>query len=236
MAGFFKVLWRINAVLVFLALVALLAFVVLLSKERIKQPLWNYIVPPPPVAAAPVKSCYRYDLEQDLLIGGDTARDDFELFRLVRWGKVNGRAVTPEASATVNLLIVDKKTGANKWLFQGFDRAIVSQETVLTGRWYWHEPEVDDDIAIDLVVMKVIDADSNGDGVLTSEDRQTLYVVRFPAAGPEKLLTADAIWFTVQKNKEYQVGYRDAGEGYLATYALPDFTLVSKVKVEGMPQ
>ena len=61
-------------------------------------------------------------------------------------------------------------------------------------------------------------------------------LARFPAAGPVKLLDADAIWFTMQKNKEYQVGYREKGEGFLATYALPDFTLTSKIKIEGMPQ
>jgi hypothetical protein len=231
MAGVFKILWRVNAVLVFLALVIIIAVLVLIAKEPVTKLLRPYFVALPSVA--PVKPVYRYELEQDLLIGADTSREDFELFRLVRWGKA--RAGAPEASATVNLLLVDKKVGTNKWLFTGFDRAIVNQETVLTGRWYWREPEVDDDIAVDLVVIKVIDADSNGDGILTAEDRQTLYVVRFPAAGPQALLSADAIWFTSQKAKQYQIGYRDHGDGYLATYALPDFTLVSKVKVEGMP-
>jgi len=71
--------------------------------------------------------------------------------------------------------------------------------------------------------------------VLTADDRQTLYIARFPAAAPEKLLTADAIWFTMQNKKEYQIGYREKGEGFLAVYALPDFTLVSKTKIEGFP-
>ena len=106
---------------------------------------------------------------------------------------------------------------------------------MLTGRWYWHEPEIDDDIPVEIVVLKVIDADTNSDGAFTADDRQTLYVARFPAAGPEKLLTADAIWFTMQNKKEYQIGYREKGEGFLAVYALPDFTLVSKTKVEGFP-
>jgi hypothetical protein len=51
-----------------------------------------------------------------------------------------------------------------------------------------------------------------------------------------KVIDADTIWFTMQKNKEYQVGYREKGEGYLAAYALPDFTLVSKTRIKGVPQ
>lgn len=235
MAAFFKWLWRVNAVLVFAALVAVIAFLVLSAKARPTQPLQAYFVPPPPQAAVKSKPAYSYELEKDLLIGANTGRENFEIYRLVRWGKIAGKPVTPEAAATVNLLVADKKTGTNKWLFPGFDRAIVNQETVLTGRYYWHEPEIDDDIAVEIVVLKVIDADSNGDGALTADDRQTLYIARFPAAAPEKLLTADAIWFTMQNKKEFQIGYREKGEGFLAVYALPDFTLVSKTKVEGMP-
>jgi hypothetical protein len=235
MAGFFKVLWRINAVLAFVALVAVIGFVVLFSKERIDRPLLDYFVPPA-AAAVPQKAAYHYDLEKDFLIGADTASADFELYRLVRWGKIDGKAMPPEASATVNLLVADKKSGATRWLFPGFDRTVISQEPVLTGRWYWREPESDDDIPVEIVVLKVIDADTNGDGALTLDDRQTLYVARFPAAGPVKLLEADAVWFTMQKNKEYQVGYREKGEGYLVTYALPDFSLVTKTKIEGLPQ
>lgn len=237
MQVFFKTLWRVNAVLVFLALIAVIVFVVLFSKERINKPLLYYFVPPPPAAAVKPKPTYSYVLEKDLLVGVDTDREDFEIYRLVRWGKIKGQPVTPEAAATVNLLTVDKKTGAAKWLFPGFDRAIVGQETVLTGRWYWHEPEADDDIPVDLVVLNVVDADSDGDDALTEDDRHTLYVVRFGSGTPpEKLLTADAVWFTMQKNKDYQVGYREKGVGYLATYSLPDFTLTSKTRIEGMPR
>jgi hypothetical protein len=238
MPAFFKVLWRVNAVLVFVALVALLAFIVLFSKERISQPLLNYFVPPPAAEKIKPSPTYNYVLEKDLLIGADTNREDFEVYRLVRWGKVNGKPATPEAAATVNLLVTDKRTNSNKWLFQGFDRSIVGQEAMLTGRWIWREPEVDDDVPVELVVLRVIEADSNGDGALTQDDRQTLYIARFAATPPtpEPFLTADAIWFTMQKAKEFQVGYRDKGIGYLAVYALPDFKLVSQTKIEGMPK
>lgn len=241
MARFFQVLWRINAVLAFVALAAFIVFVGLFSKERITKPLLYYFVPPPPVAPAVPerpKPTYSYTLEKNLLIGADAGSADYEIYRLLRWGKIDGRPVTSEAAAAVNFLVTSKKTGANTWLFKGFDRAIVGQEPMLTGRWYWHEPDADDDIAVDIVVLKVVEADSDGDGYLTQEDRQTLYVARFAEdkqPAPEKLLSADAVWFMEQKNKDFDIGYRDHGEGFLAVYSLPDFKLQSKTKIEGLP-
>jgi hypothetical protein len=240
MADFFKILWRINAVLAFVALVALFALVGLIVRERIDGPLLASFLPPPPAATAIKPKTHPaavYTLEKDMLVGAEIEHEDLEVYRLERWGKAKGEPATAEAAATVNLLLVDRKAGTTHWLFAGFNRAIVTQDAVLTGRWYWHEPEVDDNVPVELAVLKVIDADTDGDGVLSSADRQSLYVVRFGApAAPEKLLTADAIWFTQQKAKEYQVGYREHGEGFLATYALPDFTLTSKLKVEGLPK
>lgn len=230
MAGFFKVLWRINAVIAFLALMAALALLVLISKDRL--PLVWQVAVPQRIAAPAAAPVYRYDLEKDLLIGADTSTPDFEVFRLVRWPQHR----PSDTAVAVNLVVADKKAGTTKWLFDGFDRVILDQEPILTGRWYWKEPEADDDIPVEIVVLKVVDADSNGDGALTLDDRQTLYVMRFPATGPEKLLEADTIWFTIQKNKEYQVGYREKGEGFLAIYALPDFTLKSKIAIAGLPK
>jgi hypothetical protein len=232
MAGFFKVLWRINAILAFVALAAALALLVFLCQDRL--PLAWLGAPMPQAVAAPpyAPPAYRYDLEKDLLIGADTSAPDFEVFRLVRWPSHR----PADTAVAVNLVVADKKAGSTKWLFDGFNRAILDQEPILTGRWYWKEPEADDDIPVEIVVLKVVEADTNGDGKLSLDDRQTLYVMRFPASGPEKLLEADTIWFTTQKNKEYQVGYRENGEGFLATYALPDFTLKSKIAIAGLPK
>lgn len=235
MAGFFKFLWRLNAVLAFVALLALIVFFTLFSKERIRQPLLNYIIPPPLAGQVKPKPTYSYVLEPDLMVGGSTASQSFELYRLVRWGKIKGRPVTPEAAATVNLLITDKKTKANRWLFGSFNQVIVGQEPLLTGRWYYYEPEIDDDVPVHLMVLRVVDADTNNDGAFTAEDRQTLYVARFEKGDAAKVMSADQIWFTTQKNKEFVVAYRDHGAAMFATYALPDFKLVSQTPIEGMP-
>jgi hypothetical protein len=235
MAGFFRFLWRLNAVLAFIAALAAIVFLVLFSKERIKQPLMNYVVPPP-VVTVKAKPAYSYVLEQDMVAGASSDNVPFNLYRLVRWGKIKGQPMTPEAAATVNILVVDKKTSANSWMFPGFERSILSQEPLLTGRWYYREPDVDDDVPLRLLVLRVVDADSNADGYLGAGDRQSLYLYRFDGKPPEKLMSADQIWSADQLGKVFQVTARDGGEAYFATYALPDFKLVSKTAIRDMPK
>lgn len=241
MAGFFRILWCINAVLAFFAASAALAFVALMAKDRIDLPLLNNLVSPPQQQqpsspAVPTKIAYSYQFEPDIFLGPSTDNADFELFRLLRWGKADGHPVTLAASATVNLLVQDKKTNANHWLFSGFDRAILAEVPILTGRWYYHEPQSDDDVPVELMVLRVVEADSDNDGVLTSRDRQTLYAVRLPAAAPEKILTADQIYFTRQMAKTFQVSYREAGHSYLVSYSLPDFKEAVRSEISAMPQ
>lgn len=234
MSGFFKFLWRLNAVLAFAALLAAIVFLTLFSKERMTQPLLNYFVPPPLAPVVKVQPTYSYVLEPDMVIGASTDELSFNLYRLVRWGKIHGRPVTPEAE-TVNILVTDKKTNANKWLFKGFDRVIVGQDSLLTGRWYYHEPVIDENVPLHLLVLRLVETDTNGDGVLGVGDRQTLYICRFEGGEPEKLMTADQIWFTNQSGKTYLVSYRDKGVAWLTTYSLPDFKVISQTEIKEMP-
>ena len=236
MAGFFRVLWRINAVLAFGAALLAIVFLTLFSRDRIKQPLLNYFVPQATVQAVKAPAVYSYSLEPDLFIGASDNQDNFELYRLLRWGNSSAHPGTPDASATVNILVIDKKTGNNTWLFPGYDRVITGQEAMLTGHWYYHEPQVDDDVPVELMVLKVVEADTNGDGFLSNADRQTLYVARFPNGVPEKILSADQIYFTRQQGKEFLVSHRDKAVSYFTTFSLPDFQQVKQTIVKDMPQ
>lgn len=234
MSGFFRFLWRVNAVLAFVALLVGIVFMTLFSKERIRQPLLNYFIPPPVQMVKP-QPTYTYVLEPDLVVGASTDTDEFELYRLVRWGKIDGKPVTPEAAATVNILIADKKKDTRTWLFKGNSRVILGQEALLTGRWYYREPEIDEDIPVHLIVLKVVEADTNGDGVFSADDRQSLYVARFEGGPPDKILTADQIWQDNQRGKTFFVSYRDQGKAWFATYSLPDFKLISQNEIPDMP-
>jgi len=235
MAGFFKFLWRLNAVLAFLALTAAVVFLALFSKERIDRPLLNYVIPPVEQKAKP-RPTYTYVLEPDLVVGGAVRDNPFELYRLVRWGKTKNRRAENDAAAAVNVLIVDRRTNSTSWLFKGFDRVILSQTPLLFGRWAYDEYEVDEIAPIHQIVMRVVDEDTNKDGYLTEDDRQTLYICHFDGKDPTKILSADQIWTTDQNGKTYTVTYRDGGAGYIATYSVPDFTLLSTIKIDDMPK
>jgi hypothetical protein len=235
MAGFFRFMWRLNAVLAFLALIAAVVFFTLFSKERIDKPLLNYFVPPLEQKVAP-RPTYTYVLEPDLIVGGATDANPFALYRLMRWGKTKTHRAENDASAAVNILIVDKKAKTTSWLFKGFDRVILSQTPLLLGRWAYDDYEADEIAPIHQVVMRVVDADTNKDGYLTEDDRQTLYICHFDGKDPIKILSADRIWTTDQNGKTYVVTYRDGDAAYIATYSVPDFTLQEQIKIDNMPR
>jgi len=234
MAGFFRFLWRLNAVLAFAALVAAIVFLTLFSKERIDRPLLAYVVPQLEQTVK-VRPTYTYVLEPNLVIGGSVGDNPFDLYRLVRWGKFKHHRAENDAAAAVNILIVDKKTKTTSWLFKGFDRVILSQTPLLLGRWAYDDYEADEIAPIHQIVMRVIEADTDHDGYLTEDDRQTLYICHFDGKDPIKILSADQIWTMDQSGKTYVVSYRDGKKGYIATYSVPDFTLQDRIEVDGMP-
>jgi len=235
MAGFFRFLWRLNAVLAFFALVAAIVFLTLFSKERIDRPLLNYVVPPIVQKVSPRPS-YTYGLEPDLIVGGSTEANSFALYRLMRWGKIKTHRAENDAAAAVNVLIVDKKTKTTSWLFKGFDRVILAQTPLLLGRWAYDDYAADEIAPIHQVVMRVVEADTNKDGYLTEADRQTLYICHFDGKDPTKILSADQIWTTDQNGKTYTISYRDGDAAYIATYSVPDFTLQEQIKIDDMPK
>jgi hypothetical protein len=235
MAGFFRFLWRLNAVLAFAALVAAIVFLTLFSKERIDRPLINYVVPPVVQKVKP-RPTYTYVLEPNLIVGGSTTDNAFALYRLTRWGKVNGRRAENDGAATVNVLIVDKKTKTSSWLFKSFDQVIVSQTPLLLGRWAYDDYPPDEVAPIHQVVMRVVEEDTNKDGYLTADDRQTLYICHFDGKDPVKILSADQIWTTDQNGKVYTVTYRDGDAAWIATYSVPDFALQDRIRIDDVPK
>jgi hypothetical protein len=235
MAGFFRFLWRLNAVLAFVALVAAIVFLTLFSKERISQPLLNYFIPPATQTVKPLLT-YTYVLEPNLVLGGSSESNPFTLYRLMRWGKIKHHSGEPDMAAAVNILVVDKKTKTTAWLFKGVNRIIVSQSPLLLGRWAFDDYEADEIAPIHQVVMRIVEQDTNKDGYLGVDDRQTLYICRFDGKEPEKILSADQIWTADQDGKTYTISYRDGEKATIATYSVPDFKLIEQTKIDGMPK
>ena len=233
MTGFFRFLWRLNAVLAFVALVAAIVFLTLFSKERIDRPLLNYFVPPPAVKPIPT---YTYSLEPNMVLGGSAEPNPFTLYRLMRWGQIKQRGGEPDTAAAVNVLVVDKTTKSAQWLFKGFDRIIVSQSPLLLGRWAYDDYEADEIAPIHQVVMRIVEQDTNNDGYLGIDDRQALYICRFDGKELEKILSADQIWTADQDGKTYTISYRDGEASVIATYSVPDFKLIDLTPIGGMPK
>jgi hypothetical protein len=224
--GFFRFLWRLNAILAFAVAVAGLWFIAVMSRDRLPWP--NLLQTP--AKAAPQKSApsYAYALEPDLLVGGPEAYP-IKLYRLVRWDEAKrSTARTPYATAaTVNILVVDKVTGANHWLFHGFDRSILSQDPLMSSVAVNENDDTERGSPIRCLVLRVADTGW----------QQSLYVWRYDGNEPLKILTADQIWMADQIERDkYLVSYKTGPLAFFATYSVPDFTLLSQVPIQNMPE
>jgi hypothetical protein len=224
--GFFRLLWRVNAVLAFAVAIAGLWFIAVMSQGRLEWPaLFQTPAKTEPQKAAPN---YTYALEPNLLVGGAEAYP-FKLYRLMRWDEPRRRtARTPYATAAaVNILVVDKETGANHWLFRGFDRAILSQDPLMSSVAVNETWDTERGSPIRCLVLRVADTGW----------QQSLYVWRYDGSEPLKVLTADQIWMADQIERDkYLVSYKTGSLAFFATYSVPDFQLLSQVPIKDMPE
>jgi hypothetical protein len=245
--GFFRWVWRLNALLLavgglFLLVMAIMAF--------FTRPWYG---PTPEGHFAPVpKGAEKHSTYRIARLEISVGHED--IFQLGRWdGSPNEYGlqdiiVAPRSAVytgpnTVNLLAVDDVSGASHWLFRGYDREIVRQETVTKRDEEPGPPTVaapgtpapygNHSIAL---VIHTIDADTDKDGELTGKDRQSLYIYRPGMGFAVKLLDADLVLSTAQADDaHYLVVYERGRDAIAATYSLPDFKLVSQKRIPPVP-
>lgn len=143
----------------------------------------------------------------------------------------------------MNLLAVDGTNGSGHWLFHGFNREIVSEDTVTrTG-------DRSDSVAVAIpgniatsrasaiaIVVHTIDADTNKDSALTDKDKQSLYVYRPGMGFATKLIDVDYLLSSTQTNgARYLVVYERGKTAFASIYSLPDFNLVSERPLPSVP-
>jgi len=223
--GFFRFLWRVNAILAFAVAVAGLWFIAWMSRDQLP---WHHLFQKPTQTETQHTAPYTYALEPNILVGGPEAYP-FKLYRLVRWDEsVRRTARTPySTAATVNILVVDKQTGANHWLFRGFDRTIVSQDPLMSSVAINETWETERGHPIRVLMLRVADTGW----------QQSLYVWRYDTGEPQKILTADQIWMASQiESDKYLVSYKSGPLAYFATYSIPDFKLLSQTPIRNMPE
>ncbi|HWY64097.1 MAG TPA: hypothetical protein VNX61_02705 [Rhizomicrobium sp.] len=165
-----------------------------------------------------------------------------ELVALDRWRgspETDGVAESAVSSARyvqsrrVNLLAVDQVTAESHWLFKGYDRAIVADDTVYDSISLRRDQASSSPIAL---VMIVADSDTNKDGEMSEEDRQTLYVYRPGTAQAVRLLTADLIVSRLQTSDDrYLVIYENGSSAVAATFSIPEFKLIVQKPLPKVP-
>ena len=223
--GFFRFLWRLTAILAFVIVLAGLCFAVWAGKDTLP---WRTLFKPPSAAAKQSAPVYNYALEPNILVGGPEAYP-VKLYRLVRWDEAQRRtARTPYATAaTVNILVVDRESGANRWLFRGNERNILSQDPLMSSVAVNETWDTERGSPIRCLVLRVAD----------TAWQQSLYVWRYDNNEPLKILTADQIWMADQIEKDkYLVSYKTGPLAFFATYSVPDFKLISQTPIQHMPE
>jgi hypothetical protein len=234
---FFRVVWRLNAVLLALGGILIIGFA---ASNLLFTPHWQ---PAPEGVFAPVPK----DAEKDSTYRLEPTSVGFtgeSILSLHKWKgapRSYGLAATElrdsssYASAVdgVNLLALNDATGTGHWLFHGYRRAVLS-EMGMTREGAAPVPGVVPNAVA--LVIRTIDADTNNDGELAEKDRQSLYFYRPGMQFAEKFLDADHIISREQTDTDsFLVVYERGKSAIAATYGIPGFKLKSEKQVPSVP-
>jgi hypothetical protein len=258
---FFRWIWRFNGVVL-----ALLCFVTVAAIGYNVTSGWfrNYgenpeghFVPVPKDAEA--NNTYRLNSSGSIGFLKEDGSQEIDLvFTLGDWnGAPNVYGLQSVGSSGsryrgpyyANILLENAETGAGRWLFQGYGRNILSWDTVVDPAKKDQailasaEPVVvaaggvhGDTNSVRVLVLKVIDKDTDGDGELTDKDRLTLYTWHLVDKAPEKLLDADLILSQSQIGADrYVITYETGRAAFIAVYSVPDFKLLTKKPLPKLP-
>jgi hypothetical protein len=231
---FFRWLGRINSLLFFLAILGVLAAVFVMFAGEVPHG--------PPLTAQTKSGGDTYSLGgalgdavySSLLTHLDGTDEGIVILR--RDGRGNPYALSSGSrlyeGGTVNLLSVDLKTMKNRWLFRGVKRDIA-------GVFQIREAVPVPQNAVDPVtalLMDVADADTNGDGKVTSSDHHALYVYRLGGSEPVKLVDAWSVSNVQQLDGErIAVTYYDGKIDHALLLSARDFRTIADAPLSTRP-
>ena len=186
-----------------------------------------------------------------------------EVFSLMRWkGEPQAYGLADNSLSSsdnsemqeVNRLAVDAEGSAGHWLFRGYERIILTENTIdesmpesagSTG------PQVIRAVPAQVatpvpamgahsataIVLETVDADTDKDGKLTVKDRHSLYVYRAGAVEAVKFISADSFLSLQQMGADkYLVIYENGKTAAAATFSLPDLKLLSDKSLPNVPK
>jgi len=260
---FFRFVWRFNALVVAVAglgvfaLVAFAGYIIATSSFPHEKPEDHFT---PVSSAAEAKNTYRLRSSGSLAFVKPGAQEVDLVFWLNDWDENQNPHSLKNMSGLsrwhnaydANLLLVNTETGEGRWLFSGFSRNIESWDTVIDRRaknFVDGSPtgpvvvaagtparNVGDTQSVVAVVLKVIDKDTNGDGVLDDKDLVSLYTYRLGDQMAVKLLDTDLLLTQTQVGDDrYAVSYEAKGVAWFAVYSVPDFKLLTKKPLPKLP-
>ncbi len=233
---FFRWLGRINSILFFLGAACLILF------AGVPALIWTMAPREAPAAPQPASDGYTYEFAGLGETAGSTVITHLDgtdegiatLQRVARGGSYGlssgGRSYDVDI---VNLLAVDLKTMKNRWLFHGVKHDI---EGVYQVRELVPVPQNAAD-PVTALLMDVADADTNGDGKITSADRHALYVYRIGSSKPVKLVDAVLVSGVQQLDGErIVVTYYDGKTDHAVLLSAKDFRVVADTPLSATPK
>lgn len=241
---FFRFLWRFNAVLLALAGLLVIGLIpVLVVQDWI---LRHHSEPVPEGHFAPVpksaEQSYTYRLSDQ---PDFTSFGQEQFYVLQRWKGAPSSYGLADVMATsspayryndaFNLLAVNTTTGSSHWLFEGYRRAVVDQESIYRGG---PAPVVPPPVAPAPIalVIRTVDKDTNNDGRFDFSDRQSLYYYRIGDERASKFFEAEYILSMREvEGGNFFVVYEEGQSAIAATFRVPDFKLLSQHKLPDVP-
>jgi len=227
---YFRYLWRFNAiVMAVIGFAVVVAFVASLFSS-----LWNSPRSGPAGSFAPVpkraEHGYTYGMARDAIRLSGTRE---VVFVLKRWkGSPDGDGASSSGAEDVNLLVVDDDNATSHWLFRGTERTILSRDEV-------HASDVANFNVFSPVValvVTVLDADTNKDGRIDGQDRESLYFYRVGSASAVEFFTADHVLAAQQIGTDrYLVIFENGNKAAVQTFSLVDFRPLSQNPLPDVP-
>ena len=241
---FFRFLWRFNAILLALAGVLLIG---VLSTLLVQAWITRHAYQPVPEGRfAPVPKAaeqnYTFRLSDQSNFG---SLAEEQLYALQRYkgapssyglaDETVGSSSSDRFTDSVNLLAVNIITGASHWLFEGYRRAVVDQQSIYSGG---PAPVAPAPLAKPIaLVIRTVDKDTNNDGRFDFHDRQSLYYYRSGDERAAKFFEAEYILSTRQvEGGNFFVVYEEGQSAIAATFRVPDFKLLSQHKLPDVPR
>jgi hypothetical protein len=167
--GFFKWVWRFNAVLIFLGAL-LIVCLILWEITRDLRRHGQQVDAGGPFASASTENTNGHEPKLALRFGTPSAGTASGLYALPLNTKqsYNSRSVSKSNSGTlINYMIVNTTTESRKWLFPNADRRILHTRPLV-----FHNNDTDIQLGH---ILGVIETDTNGDDRLSRLDTQTIY-------------------------------------------------------------